>query len=150
MQKINFISHFLLKMLQRNSKFGHTWSHTFKRKVSIGKTFDVYLQKKKSTSSFTFSLRYCKRYWNLVTLGTLKMPGYAQPKWYYQFVENLCVYLLAKNQLHFQCFSADIAKICKLLWLSNRTLKLEKQNFVKYGTGGEILTIILVFILDYL
>ena len=38
-------------------------------------------------------------------LGTLCMPGYAHPKWYYQLVENFCVYLNAKKQLHPPCFS---------------------------------------------
>ena len=31
------------------------------------------------------------------------MPGYAHPKWYYQFVENLCVYPQAENQFHAPC-----------------------------------------------
>ena len=58
--------------------------------------------------------RFCK----LVVLGTLGMPGYASPKWYYQLVENFCVYLQAKIQVHPLYFSGDIAKICKLLILS--------------------------------
>ena len=58
--------------------------------------------------------RFCK----LVVLGTLGMPGYASIKWYYQLVENFCVYLQAKNQVHPLCFSGDIAKICELLILS--------------------------------
>ena len=48
---------------------------------------------KKSTSSFPFFLRYCK----LVILGTLGKPGYTHPKWYYQLVENFCVYLQKIN-----------------------------------------------------
>ena len=38
----------------------------------------------KSTSFFTFSLRYC-RYCKLVNLSTLDMPGYAHSKWYYKY-----------------------------------------------------------------
>ena len=41
----------------------------------------------------------------LVILGTLGIPGYAQPKWYYQLVENFHVYLLPENQLHHPRFS---------------------------------------------
>ena len=48
---------------------------------------------KKSTSPFPFFLRYCK----LVILGTLGMPGYTHPKWYYQLVKNFCVYLQKIN-----------------------------------------------------
>ena len=36
-------------------------------------------------------------------------------KWYYELVENFCVYLQAKHQLHSPCFSWDNAKICKLI-----------------------------------
>ena len=43
------------------------------------------------------------------------MAGYEHPKWYYELVENFCVYLKAKHQLHSPCFSWDIAKICKLI-----------------------------------
>ena len=33
-----------------------------------------------------------QRYYKVVVLGALGMPGHAQPKWYYQFVENvLCL-----------------------------------------------------------
>ena len=46
------------------------------------------------------------------------MPGYAQPKWYYQLVEKL-LYQQAKNQLHPWCFSGDIGNVCKLLILGN-------------------------------
>ena len=60
--------------------------------------------------------RYCK----LIVLGTLGMPGYKKPQWYYQLVANVRVYLLSKNQLLPPCFSGNIAKICKLLIL--RTL----------------------------
>ena len=33
----------------------------------------------------------------------------------YHLVENFCVYLQAKTQLHPSCFNGDIAKICKLI-----------------------------------
>ena len=55
--------------------------------------------------------RYCKH----VALGTLGLSGYTNPKWYYQIVENVCVYAQAKNQLPTPCFSGDNAKICKFI-----------------------------------
>ena len=65
MQKVNFVFHFFLKILQRNSKrfvlgnlgmSGHThqnWQYHFEE------TSDNY-QQGKSTQTFTFSLKYCK------------------------------------------------------------------------------------------
>ena len=50
----------------------------------------------------------------IVILGTLVMPVYPYPKWYHQLVQNLCIYLKEKNQLHSTCFSGNIAKICKI------------------------------------
>ena len=58
---------------------------------------------------------YCK----LFILGTLGVPGYVHPKWYYQLVENFNVYLQARKQLRRLCFSENIVKICKLLILDN-------------------------------
>ena len=37
-------------------------------------------------------------------MGTLGKPGYANPKWYYQHVEKLCVHFQAKYQLHLHAF----------------------------------------------
>ena len=51
-----------------------------------------------------FFLKIVKRNGKLVILGTLGMPGYANPKWYYQLVENFRVYLQAKNQLQSYAF----------------------------------------------
>ena len=50
----------------------------------------------------------------LVVLSTLYIIGYAHPKRYYHLVENICVYLQAKNQL----LPPLYAKICELLTLS--------------------------------
>ena len=61
MQKINFITHFFLKILQRNSKlvilgnFGMP-GHTPKAIVSILSIFDIYLQAKNQLHSEHFSL----------------------------------------------------------------------------------------------
>ena len=99
---------------------------------------------KKTVSSFTFSWSYCtdieifsfiylllfsfyfkltsnnfyKMPININQLGNLGMPSYVHPKWYYQLVENVCLYLQAENQLNPPRFSGDISKICKRLVLS--------------------------------
>ena len=72
MKKINFISHFIFKVLQRKRKIvilgnlgtpGYThlkWWYQFEE------TFNVFLQTKKTTSFFLFSLRYFKDIANLL------------------------------------------------------------------------------------
>ena len=63
MQKHNFIIHFFLEILKRNSKIftlgnlGVTGHKHLKSQHEFEETFDIYLQAKKSTSSFMFSLR---------------------------------------------------------------------------------------------
>ena len=109
MQKINCITHFLLSMLQRNSRLNILSNlgmpgHTPKRIVSLWRNLQHLSAGKTSTSFFTFSLINCK----LAVFGTLSMSGYAHPKWYYQLVESFCVYLQTKNQLHPSCFYGDI------------------------------------------
>ena len=47
----------------------------------------------------------------LVFLGDSGMPGYVHPKLYNHLVENFCVYLQAKNQLHLHTFLEK----CKLV-----------------------------------
>ena len=123
MQKIDFITHFFLKILQRNSNIvilGNLGmpSNTPKMIVSIWGNIWRLSAGKKSTSSSYFPLVIflLQRYFKFV-LGTLEMPNYAHPKWYYQFIGNFCVYLQAKNQLHPPCFSED----CLLaFWPINR------------------------------
>ena len=101
-QKINFMTTFFLKVLQKNSKLfwggnldmpGYThlkWYHQFKE------TCDVYLQGKINMILQVF-LEILQRYCKFINLGTLGIPGYPNPKWYYQLVENFCVYLQAKK-----------------------------------------------------
>ena len=80
MQKINIISLFF-KILQRNSKLVTLgiWAclatHTYNNSINLKKPLPLFLGKK-STSSLTFSLRYCKP----VGLGILDMHGYAHLK----------------------------------------------------------------------
>ena len=69
MQKINCITHYFLKMLQRNLLFWliwHAWPHTPKMIVSLWRNLQRLSSGKKSTSSFTLSLTYCKDFVNLL------------------------------------------------------------------------------------
>ena len=86
MQKTNFISIFFFEILYRHCK------------LAIFGTLEI-----------------LQRYYKVVVLGALGMPGHAHPKWYYQFVENFCIYLQVKNQFHNPCFSGDTIKTCKLI-----------------------------------
>ena len=124
MQRIDFITHFFRKILQRNNKlviFGNLdmLGHIhLKRYYQFEESFIVYLQAKTELhpSHFIF-LEILERYSKLVNLGTLGMPAFGNLKRYYQLIENVCDYLQAKKQLHCPCFSGDIANICKLLIL---------------------------------
>ena len=79
------------------------------------------------------------------------MLGYAHPKWYYQFVENSHVYLLAKNTLHhsFLSWVFNFKESCNLIGQQHFSPQLENQNFSRYGTDGEISITILVFTLGF-
>ena len=76
--------------------------------INLSKTF-AHLQAKKTTSpppplSFSGDIaKICK-----LMLGTLVMTGCTYPKWYYQFAEDLNVYLHAKNKLQHSLLSWDI------------------------------------------
>ena len=120
MQKVSFVIHSSLKILQRNSKLfvwdnlgmsGHTHQ---KWQYHLDKTFGNCQQGKINFILYIF-LEMLQRYYKVVFLGALGMPGNAHQKWYYQFVENVCVYLQVKNQFHSPCFSGDTGKICKLV-----------------------------------
>ena len=65
---------------------------------------------------FMFLLIYLHSYWKLVILATLGIPGYTYQKWYYQLVENFCVYLQAKNQLHHPCFLDTLQRYANFLF----------------------------------
>ena len=69
--------------------------------------------------------RYCK----LIVLGTLGMPGYANSKWHYQLVENFCVHLQAKNQLHSHAFLEILQRYENFLfWVVWACLVAHTQN----------------------
>ena len=119
--KINFITHFFLKILQRNRKLvilgnldmpGHTHLND---SINLKKPLIFICWVKINFILYIF-LEILQRHCKLV-LDTLGMPGYADPKWYYQLVQNFSVDLQAKKQLYSPSFSGDTAKICKLLIL---------------------------------
>ena len=111
-QKISYITHFFLKMLQRNSKLvildnlgmpGQThpkWCIILKKPLTF-----ISRQKNQLHPSRKF------------VSDTLGMSGYVHPKCYYYLVENVFVYLQAKINFNSPCFYEDIAKICKLIYL---------------------------------
>ena len=149
MQKINFITHLFLKILQRNSKLVILGNlsmpgHTPKIIASIWGNIWHLSAGKKSPSSFTFSLSYlfisktlktCFGYFGHAWLCTAKV--ILSVHW-----KLLCLSAGAKNQLHPSCFSEDWLAA---FWPINR-----EPEFCKYGIGGEISTTILAFISDYL
>ena len=100
--------------------------------VSLEETFGNYHQAKINVNLYIF-LDILQGYCKLVVSGTLGMPGYAHPNWYYQLVETFCVYLQAENQFHTPCFSGDTAKICKLILGSlgvPDSINLQKSMFI--------------------
>ena len=105
--------------------------------VSIWKNLQHLSAGKKSTSSFMFSLRYCKDIVNWLFFGTLGLSGYLHPKWYYHLVEYFCVYLQAKTQFHPPSFYGDIAKIWKLilvLWACTVT-RIQNDSIILLKTS---------------
>ena len=140
MQKINFITHFFLKILKRNGKLVILGNlsmpgHTPKMVVSVWGNIRHLSAGKKSTSSFTFSLSYflLQRYCKLVmhtqsdTISLLK----------------IFVFICRHQKINFIPHA-----FLKIGW-QHFGQQIENQNFVKYGIGAEISTTILAFILDY-
>ena len=73
--------------------------HTQKDTIKLKKIFLFIVKQKIKILTHVFQgdiAKICK----LLILGTLGMPAYAHPKWYYQIVENFDVYLHAINTLH--------------------------------------------------
>ena len=77
--------------------------HTQKDTTKLKKIFLFIVKQKIKILTHVFQgdiAKICK----LLILGTLGMPAYAHPKWYYQIVENFDVYLHAINTLHHSLF----------------------------------------------
>ena len=85
-----------------------------KTTVSICRKLSWLYACKKSASSLTFFLKYCKELANLL----FWVFEHASPhlKWYYQFEEIFDVYLKAKNQLHSFHFPWDTAKTLQICY----------------------------------
>ena len=115
MQTINFITHFFLKILQRNSKFvilGNLSmpNHTLN---TLKKTF---INRQKINSILHVLLEILQRCCKLIALDSLGMSGFVHPKWYYSIVEIFCAYLQAKNQLHSHDFLEILQRYPNLFW----------------------------------
>ena len=66
-------------------------AHTHQKlKYQFEEAFDNYQQGKINSILYVF-LEILQRYYKVVVLGALGMPGRAHPKWYYQFVEKCCL-----------------------------------------------------------
>ena len=126
MQKMTFITHFFLKILQRNSKLAILGTLSMsgdahpKWYYQLAEKFGVYQTAKNQLHPPRFSGDIPKILWDIpkiLLLGTLSMPGYAHPKWYFQLVENLSVYQQVKIPLYPPLFSGDIAEIFKFVIL---------------------------------
>ena len=100
-----------MTLLTSNHKFGHAWAHTPKMIVSIWRNLWCLSSGKKSTSSFTFCLRYCIDIANLlfwvlwVCLATDTQSDTINLKKTSAFI------FIQKSQLHPPHFSGNIAKI---------------------------------------
>ena len=81
MQKVNLLIHFLLKLLQRNSKlfFGGGGGGGGVIWASLEETFQNYLQGKINSILYGF-LEILQRCYKVVVVGALGMPGHAHPK----------------------------------------------------------------------
>ena len=76
--------------------FGHAWPCPSKMIVSSCRKLLCLSAGKKSTPSFTSFNRYCKRYCELVILGTLGIPGQTHSESWYKHLENFNAYLHEK------------------------------------------------------
>ena len=119
MQKINFITHFFFKILQRNSKIvtlgnlGMTGPTHLKWQYKYEETFHIYLQAENHVHPFRFPWDIAKilptchiAYFGHAWLPTSKMIPSTRR-------QLSCLSVDTKNQLHPSRLSGDIAKICK-------------------------------------
>ena len=101
MQKISFITHFFLKILQIANCyfgwFGHAWPHTPKMMVSIWRNLWCLSKSKKSSSFFPFALRYCKDTTNLLFWVLWECLTISHKKSQHQSVGNFHAYLHAEK-----------------------------------------------------
>ena len=100
-----------MTLLTSNHKFGHAWAHTPKMIVSIWRNLWCLSSRKKSTSSFTFCLRYCIDITNLL-FSVLSVCRATHTQSDTINLKKTSAFILRqKNQLHPPHFSGKIAKI---------------------------------------
>ena len=90
-QKINFITHFLLKILQKNSKL------VVLGNLGMSGDVCVYLKAKIQLHPPCFSGDIAKIF-KVFILGTLDMSGYTHPKYLYQLEKTDDMRLVVKKQ----------------------------------------------------
>ena len=79
-----------------------------------------------------FFPKILKRYYRLVILGTLYMPGYKQQKLQHQFVETFDIYLHAKNQIYLSLLSE--VPTCTTFDVYQHTKHQPDSSFLSYYT----------------
>ena len=123
----------------------HAWPHTPKMMLLLWRNLQHLSAGKKSTSILHVFVEILQRYCKLAYFGTLGMCGYVHPKWYYYLVENFCVYLQAKNQLHPPWFYGDIADMQTFFgyfghaWLHSPKIIKSEEDFKKTWMHGDFL-----------
>ena len=142
-QKINFITHFFLKILQRNSElailgnFGHAWQHKPKLIVSIWRNLCRLYADNKLNSSFTFSLRYRKDFVNLLfwVLGKC-LATHTQIDTIN--VQKTSVYLHAKHYFIIHLFLEIFRFNNPAIWLGNSNLARNPTTRILPDMGFEV------------
>ena len=89
--------------------------------------FNNYQQGKINSILYVF-FEILQRSYKVVVLGALGMPGQAHPNWYYQFVENFCVYLQVKYQFISHAFLEILQRYSNLFWILRACLGIHNQN----------------------
>ena len=134
MQKIKFIYIFFFEILQRHFKLAILGTLGMLDHPHQNHSINLYqalmlIWMQKINFITHFSLKILQKNSKPAILCTLGMPGYANAKWYYHLVENIRVYLQAKNEVHSPRFSGDIAKISKLIILGTLSLVTHTINY---------------------
>ena len=113
MQKINFISDFPIVNLLLWELWECLTISIINHSINLQEAF-MLIYRHKINLIFHVFLETMQRYCKIVILGTMGMPCYAHPKWYYQHVENFCV-ICRQNINSIPRVFLNITKMCKLI-----------------------------------